>query len=182
MLRSTRSCHSLNLFAIPIRNRHRRKGGMARLAFLNAALLASTSCSLFTKLPTALESADDARKSGKFEEAIILYRQHLQQRVDARWKIQNENPYFWLLTIGDVYLESENPLKAKETYDQARLHNVDRPLLVDRYLTLATWYKKHGDVLKAIAVLKEYRPLDTLLFNGELDTISKELVAQQDGE
>lgn len=160
----------------------RRKIGLIQLTLLLASLLTGTACGLFTKIPTVLESADAARKDGRFEEAISLYKQHMQQRLETSWKIKNENPYFWLLTVGDVYLEAGDPVKARQAYDLARENNVEVPLLVDRYLTLATWYKDHGDSKEAIAILTEYRSLDTLLFNGELDAISKELVAQEDGE
>ena len=151
-------------------------------SLLLSACLSMTSCHVLTKLPTVLESADTARKTGDFRAAVTLYKQHMQERLATRWKIRDENAYFWLLTVGDVYLESGDPEEAREAYDQARIHNVDRNLLVDRYLTLATWYKDLGNVRKAVSILEEYRSLDPLLFNGTLDSISKEFVAQEDAE
>lgn len=182
MLRLLRHYHSLNMQAFTFWKKHRQNIGLFHIPLLSASLLCGTSCGIFTKMPTVLESADQARKDGRFQEAIQLYKQHLQTRLNTSWKIKNENPYFWLLTVGDVYLQAGDPVKAQLAYDQARTQNVDLPLLVDRYLSLATWYKEHGNTKEAIAILTEYRSLDTLLFNGELDTISKELVDKEDSE
>lgn len=139
-------------------------------------------CSFFAPGLTTLEKADQARKNGRYKLAIKHYQQHLEQRLATKWKIKNENPYFWLLTIGDVHLEAGDPIKARQIYDEALNKKVDTLLLVDRYLTLATWYRDHDNYEQALEILKHYRDLDLLLFNGTLDKFSKEILAKEDYE
>jgi tetratricopeptide (TPR) repeat protein len=139
-----------------------------------------SACFLFTKQRTTLEQADYFKERGDYKQAIMLYSEHLRDRLVNPLRPKNENPYFYLLLIGDVYLEDSNPIMAQQKYELAWQHNVSRELIADRFLTLATWYEKQGAYNKAIKILEQYRELDTLLYNAFLDKINKKITALEE--
>jgi tetratricopeptide (TPR) repeat protein len=119
---------------------------------------------------------------GKSESAIREYYLHINQRLHEQQTQQimsSENPYFYLILIGDIYLEINEPLKAKEIYLEAQKNNVAKEFIADRLRILARYYRKRKEYHNAMEILEQYRELDDLLFDSDRDEIAKELVANE---
>lgn len=126
-----------------------------------------------------LQRAEELARQNKMDEAIDEYRLHMRERLALNDRPQWENPYLYLLLIGDLYLAKADLSKAQESYSLAELNKVDAHLISDRFRALASWHEKRGDLEAAIAVLTTHRQRDPLLFDAMLDRISKELVKRE---
>jgi tetratricopeptide (TPR) repeat protein len=126
--------------------------------------------------------ADELRKNGNHEEAIEVLRRHISQREADESRPAWENPYFYELEIGDIYLEEDKTLDAITTYESAEKHNVEAGLVADRFRELAEKYRTNKQYDEAIALLKAHRALDPLLFDNAMDLIAKEAVKQEEGK
>lgn len=142
-----------------------------------AACIASSAClRLFQPSPDqCLKLADQSLKEGNYELAIQTYNTHMQERLAVQNRPQSENPYFYEVLIGDAYLNWGKPDLALESYEKAGDKAVDRKIVADRIRLLAAWYRKHGELKQAIAVLDKYRMLDPLIMDSVLDDTAKEL-------
>ena len=87
-----------------------------------------------------------------------------------------ENPYLYLLDIGDIYLEQGQVEQALKEYELAEKNKVKQGYVNDRYRNVASWYEKKGELRKALEVLKKYRKKDVILFDLMLDRIAKKIV------
>ncbi len=90
-----------------------------------------------------------------------------------------ENPYFYMLSIGDLQLRMGQPDQALTSFKTAEEHHVDASLISDRYRSIAIWYEEHGQFEKALSVLTGYRDRDSLLFDAMLDRIARRMTAQE---
>lgn len=131
--------------------------------------------------PEKVREADELTRAQRYDEAIALYRAHMEERLSVPDRPQWENPYFYLLLIGDVQLGRGQVDAALATYQEAEREHVDAPLISDRYRAVGRWYEEHGELQQALDVLSEYRDRDPLLFDVMLDRIAKELTAREDG-
>lgn len=129
---------------------------------------------------TYLEKADHFVSEGKLDEAIATYKKHIEYRLSVKDRASWENPYFYYLLVGDLYLRLEKPLEALDAYTLAHTKGVEVPLVADRYRSLARWYKNHDQLKAAIELLQKYRELDDLMFDAMLDKYSKELTRQEE--
>lgn len=147
-----------------------------------AALLLLPSCSTFSFYSSVSDAlvAEQYRADGKYIEAVAAYRRHLAQRLMS--KSDDENPYFYLLLIGDCYLELGKIPQARQSYDEALTHNIANNLVAERYRRIAKWFEANNELEKAIAELSRYRELDRLLFDLEIDRLHKKFVAKEIAE
>jgi tetratricopeptide (TPR) repeat protein len=129
----------------------------------------------FSSGPTELLDAEQLTSEGKHDEAIAMYREHISNRLEVADRPEWENPYFYLLNVGDIELKRGDVDKALAAYEEAERQRVDLPLVADRYRAVAVWYEEHGQLQKALEVLTKYREKDPLIFDSMLDRVAREL-------
>lgn len=129
-----------------------------------------------------LRKAEELSRQRKFDEAILEYQRHISYRLSLAQRPEWENPYFYLLIIGDLLLENGKPDEAIRSYLDADEKKVHSGLVSDRLRGVASWYTEHGNYSAAIDVLRTHRDKDPLLFDAMLDRISKELTAKEEAE
>jgi tetratricopeptide (TPR) repeat protein len=137
------------------------------------ALLLISGC--FSTGPRELLDAEALSDEGKHEEAIAAYREHIANRLEVADRPEWENPYFYLLNVGDIELSRGNVDRALAAYEEAEREKVDLPLVADRYRAVASWYEEHGQLEQALEILTEYRDKDPLIFDSMLDRVAREL-------
>ena len=125
------------------------------------------------------EKADQLAANGSWEEAIELYRTHMEERLKSKSRPDEENPYFYHLLIGDLYLDQDKDAKALENYKIAEEKEVASVLVVDRYRRMARWYSSRKEHERAITFLRSVRELDPLIFDADIDLIHKAMVADE---
>lgn len=142
-----------------------------------------TACARFARMfgpDKQLELAEQFLRQSRYDDAISAYRKHIDERLALEDRPEWENPWFYLLMIGDVELRAGQPEKAILSYTEAETRGVDTSLVLDRYRSTAAWYEKEGRLAEAANLLATQRDRDPLIFNGMLDRISREIVAQED--
>jgi KDO2-lipid IV(A) lauroyltransferase len=145
--------------------------------FLSCSLIfSSLSGCLFSSQEPILAKAEQLRSEQNFEQAISLYQEHIEKRLRFHDREDWENPYFYELIIGDIYLEQGKLSEAHKAYISAKSHNVDHELFLDRIRQLASKYEERKDFQVALELLKPYANEDPILINSQLDRISKALV------
>ncbi len=147
-----------------------------------AAALAMSSChgGIFSPRRSVVEEAEDLARERHFDEAIELYRKHIDNRLAVSDRPDWENPFLYLLTIGDLYLRQGKLTEAIALYEEADKKGVGRALVADRYRGIALYYEEHHQLENAVQVLQKYRESDPLLFDGMADRLSKQIVAEED--
>ncbi|NDC36613.1 MAG: hypothetical protein EBZ48_01020 [Proteobacteria bacterium] len=142
---------------------------------------AATGCALFQNPGSRhLMKAEEFSRQEQYDKAIEEYRQHMQYRLALEKRPEWENPYFYLILIGDLQLIQDKPADARLSLQEAESRGVDVNLISDRYRSLAHWYEKKGDLNMAFTILKERREQDPILFDAMLDRIAKKIVAAAD--
>ncbi len=152
--------------------------------FLAAASLAA--CSLGSD---ELRRAEELTKEGRYDEAITAYKEHMESRLEVTDRPEWENPYFYLILIGDVqlsrgelpaaltiYEEAESKLASCQDPEAKKFHET---LLSDRYRAVASWYAEHEQHEKALEILRRYRHRDTLIFDAHLDRVARALTERE---
>lgn len=130
--------------------------------------------------PSHAQRAAQLRQQGKYEESIEQYRLHMEQRKNDPNRPQDENPSFYELLIGDVFLDAGNPKEAEESYLRASSQNVHGDLVNFKFRHLGQWYESQGNLGKAIEILKKYRDRDPLMFDYDIDRLHKAMLKQED--
>ena len=128
-----------------------------------------------------LKSAEEYSRQGNYDEAIAAYRRHMEDRLSVTNRPSWENPYFYLILIGDIQLGQGKPEQALESFKEADARGVDQYLVADRIRETASWYEKQNRLDDAIKLLSTCREKDPLMFDSMLDRLSKELVRREDG-
>ena len=149
-----------------------------RLALVLLACLISCG-PYYPKKLKHLMRAEHLTSEGDFKEAIREYEKHIDLRSNQEhpdW----ENPYFYLLIIGDLKLKLKKPKEALKNYLKADSQKVSSILVNDRIRLVASWYESNSKIKEAIKLLEKYRKRDTLMFDLMLDRFSKKLVKTQD--
>ena len=141
------------------------------------ALALTSGC--FSSGPTELVDAEQLTSDGKHDEAIAMYREHIANRLEVTDRPEWENPYFYLLNVGDIELNRGAVDKALATYEEAEREKVELPLVADRYRAVASWYEEHGQLEKALEILTKYRDKDPLIFDSMLDRVARELTKSE---
>ncbi|MCC6220127.1 MAG: tetratricopeptide repeat protein [Deltaproteobacteria bacterium] len=125
------------------------------------------------------ELAEKLRQEGKADEAIAHYRKHIDERLADKHRKDSENPYFYYILIGDIYLETNRPTEALAFYKQAEESQVQREFVIDRLRQVASYFENESSKEKAIELLRANRDLDPLLFDADIDRIHKEIVKSE---
>jgi hypothetical protein len=156
-----------------------RKSAVTWTCVLLSVTTCLSGCGLLSKSPNAANQAEEFTQLGQYEEAIQLYREHIESRLSVSNRAEWENPHFYLLRIGDLYLRMEQPQAAIDAYRDAEAHKVEDSLISDRYRALAHWYIEHNQLQAAFDLLKTYRGKDSLLFDAMLDRVGRAMTAQE---
>lgn len=137
------------------------------------------SCSFYS--PTAAWVAEDLRKQRKYQEAIVEYQKHIDNKLKQKDN-QNSalNPYFYYLLIGDCYLELQKFDAAKKSYLTALEYEIEKELVGAKLRALAEKLEESGQLENAINLLMENRELDTLLFDIDIDKFHKKMLEGED--
>ena len=136
--------------------------------------------SIFSPAKSLMEEAEELARNAQYQEAIALYQKHMQKRLSVIDRPDWENPYLYLLTIGDLELRQDKIDSAISTYEEAEKKGVSRELVSDRYRGVAEHFEQKHQLETAVEILKRFRDRDPLLYDGMLDRISKQIVAEED--
>jgi tetratricopeptide (TPR) repeat protein len=123
-------------------------------------------------------NAEELREQGLYEESNQAYLRHIESRLLIADRPEWENPYIYLLDIGDNYLLKGDVEEALRHYEKADAEGVDASYTTDRIRGVASWYEDRGELRQAIDLLKRYRERDELLIDMILDRLSRELAEQ----
>lgn len=147
-----------------------------------ALILGITSCSLFsTRNEMSLaRKAEQAQKAGNCDKAIELYSKHIEDRITQEIKAEKENPWFYLVKIGDCQLEQHKENEALNTYLEAKSKKVYPDLIADRIMKVVDLRVKQKRYDHAINLLKDHREIDELKFDSRIDEIHKEIVINEE--
>lgn len=156
-----------------------------RAVAILAATLAISGCSLvriFTWDPPGehRRRAEQLRAEGKAEEAIQEYLLHIDERLADEGRPEEENPHFYYIFIGDIYLDAGDVSKALGAYSSAQQLGVYEEFIIDRFRQVARFYEDRGELQKAIEFLSAHRALDIDLFDADIDRLHKKIVAQEE--
>lgn len=144
-------------------------------------LLLLSGC-LFSPGETELQRAEELSRQKKYPEAIASYRKHMEERLALSSRPEWENPFFYLILIGDIQLGIGQPEEALTSYLEAEESKVDIYLVADRLRSVARWYEEKGEYDKAMKLLLTHRDRDPLLFEAMLDRVSKAKTLKEDGK
>lgn len=143
--------------------------------------LSAVACrSLFSRPRDYAERAEELVREEKYDEAIEAYRKHMNARLNVKDRPDWENPYLYLLTIGDAQLAQGKVDDALASYALAEKNQVGNGLVSDRFRNVAIYYEEHDRLQDAINVLQTYRDRDPLIFDGMLDRLSRKLVREEE--
>ena len=147
-----------------------------------ALILGTTSCSLFsTRNELSLaRRAEQAQEAGNCEKAINLYNKHIEDRITQENKAEKENPWFYLIKIGDCQFEQNKETEALNTYLEAKSKKVYPDLIADRIMKVVDMRVKQKRYDDAINLLKDHREIDELKFDSRIDEIHKEIVVNEE--
>ena len=149
---------------------------------LGLLLISLGSCAFFGfgRGPSHARVAAQLRADKKYDEAIVEYRKHIDARLNDSRREPEENPYFYLILIGDIYLEEGKTDDALASYVEAKDKEVEVALVVDRIRRIARAMKDAGKYRDAVALLKKYRELDEFVFDLDIDENLKAIVKSED--
>lgn len=142
--------------------------------------LVLSACAVWSPGNEHLKEAERLSREKKYDQAVAEYRRHIESRLKVKNRAEWENPYFYLILIGDVYLSAERVGEALESYEEAEKQGISTLLCADRYRSVARWYEERGDLDRALEVLKKYRDRDPLIFDSILDRVSREITSKED--
>jgi tetratricopeptide (TPR) repeat protein len=147
---------------------------------LITSLILSTSSCFLRASPSALQRAEELSRQKKYPEAIAAYREHMEERLALKDRPEWENPYFYLILIGDIELGTDRPEDALKSYLEADSLKVDAYLVADRVRSVAKWYEEKSQWDRAIEILLQHRERDSLLFDSMLDRVNKAKTLSED--
>lgn len=158
---------------------------MKKISVVLILLSLVTACSLFREANMNLASAPDLRaaelalRQKDHSAAIEAYKRHIKARLSAKERPDWENPYFYMILIGDIKLKEGDIEGALAAYEEAEEHDVDPGFISDRYRYVASWQEQEGNLADAIDTLTKYRDRDPLLFDLMADRIARKLVNEE---
>ena len=123
--------------------------------------------------------AEELTASADYLGAIKEYEQHMQERRRNPKRPAEENPSFYNLLIGDLYLRLDDFDKAKDAYERAQKDQVTPDLVNERFLRLGRYLREQSKFEQAIILLQQHRALDPLLFDFEIDQTHKDMVRSE---
>ena len=129
-----------------------------------------------------LQKAEELSREGDLPGAIEEYNQHIQDRLAQEHRPDWENPYFYELLIGDLYLRSDDFDLALKSYERAESQGIDKSLVADRYRLVAARYEQLEEYEAALTILTKYRDRDPLLFDLVSDRVARAIVQKEESE
>jgi len=153
-----------------------------RIIIIHLLLLSLSGCSYFginNNLSLA-RKAEAAQKEGDCDKAIEYYQLHIESRIEEDKKADKENPWFYLVKIGDCQLQQGKEEDALNTYLEAKSKKVYPDLIADRLMKIVDVRIKNKRYEQAVALLKNHREIDELKFDSRIDEIHKEVVANEE--
>jgi tetratricopeptide (TPR) repeat protein len=157
-----------------------RTASILAVILFSSSFLCSCQRNLFSPAKSITDQAEELARNSQYKEAIELYQHHIQKRLAVKDRPDWENPYLYLLTIGDLELRQDNPTAALTQYEEAEKMAVNKELISDRYRSVAEYYENKNQLEAAVELLQKYRERDPLLFDGMLDRLSKRIVKEED--
>jgi tetratricopeptide (TPR) repeat protein len=151
----------------------------ARRATMLIALMSCSACSSWLASSPELYRAEELSQQERHQDAIAAYREHIEDRLTESKRPEWENPYFYLLRIGDLQLRLDDPTEALKSYEQAEEQKVEASLISDRYRAVAHWYIERDRLQEAFDLLQKYRDRDSLLFDAMLDRVGRALTEKE---
>jgi tetratricopeptide (TPR) repeat protein len=148
---------------------------MIQSIFYIIVFLFLTSCTVFERTPSSAVLAKEAVDKKYFLDAIELYHQHIKERLRDDNRESWENPYFYLLLIGDIYVEIGDFKSALDSYEEAKNNQVDKQLYLDRIRFIAEKLEEKGEIQSAFDLLNNHLSEDPLIINELLDKLSRKL-------
>jgi hypothetical protein len=127
-----------------------------------------------------LQQAEELSRQARYSEAIDAYRKHMNYRLSLTKRPEWENPYFYLILIGDIQLGQLDTSAALQSFEEAERRGVDRYLLADRYRSVATNLESQGKLDEALAVLGKYRERDVIMFDHMADRIARAIIEREE--
>lgn len=159
---------------------------MIRSIVLSVLFLVLAGCAastLDTTMPAIsyLDRAKYQRQKGNIDEAIKLYRLYIDERLKKVDRLQEEDPNYYLIVIGDLLFDTKRVEESYATYQEAEGRGVNKSFIIDRYVRTARWYGSIGNYAVAECILTKHSFLDPLVFEGELDQSFRKRTAAEDG-
>lgn len=154
-------------------------------ALLISSLLSFEACFFFSgslgfaPSKSHAQLAEERSSEGKYREAISEFLLHMEHRLASTTRPKDENPYFYFLLIGDLYLKLEEPTQAENSYMEAAAHDVLPELVRERFRGLGKWLEQREEYRFAIKVLERHRALDPIMFDFDIDRIHKKIVQKE---
>jgi tetratricopeptide (TPR) repeat protein len=150
---------------------------MAKIGFKSElvvylSLAALVGC-LFSERLSHARLAEQLRAEKKYSAAIQEYERHISVRLSAPGRDPGENPYFYKLLIGDVYLESGDFGSAETSYLEALNNGVDKEFVASKMRGISGKLSEQGKAEDAMSLLRKHRDLDPLMSDLEIDRIFK---------
>lgn len=131
-------------------------------------------------LATHGEAARKLREKGEFKAAIEEYQKHIQSRLKDPNRLPDENPYFYEIIIGNIYLDLRDPAAALTSYLTAKEHQVEDDLVLDGIIRVARFHEAQKEYEQAIDLLEKYREMDELIIDGDIDRIHRKYIESLD--
>ena len=141
------------------------------------SLFCCFSCSSNKNISLADKAAQEFN-DGDLEQARKNYFRHMKKRLLDESRPNDENPFFYLVLIGDIYLKEEKLERAFYFYRVGHGKKVKTPLIAYRIRKVALAYHKNKQSEIALDILREYRELDEFAFDAEKDKIHREYINQ----
>jgi tetratricopeptide (TPR) repeat protein len=151
-----------------------------RISIILPFLVLILCCSCQYRKESFRSRAEKLTAEKQYAQAIEAYQRHIEHRLSLADRPEWDNPYIYLLDIGDLYLEQGQVNRAIETYELAEEKEVRSEFVNDRYRHIAAWYEKQQQREKALEILNQYRSRDPLLFDLMMDRIAKDIVAYEE--
>lgn len=157
---------------------------MKRLFKLNFCLLLTVTFSgcitLFSfsyhGYPSRYDYAKHLIEEKKYDEAIVEYQLHIDERLNSPSRPTDENPFFYYILIGDVFLKKNDIQSALGAFKTAHENKVHDKLVLDRFRQVAEIYVLEKKFDNAIELLTTYREIDTLLVDSDIDKIHRTMI------
>jgi tetratricopeptide (TPR) repeat protein len=127
-----------------------------------------------------LKKAEEFSRAEDYEKAIMHYKNHIADRLSAKDRPEWENPYFYYLIIGDLYLLQGKVSSSLAAYNMAEDNGVDVTLVADRYRYVASWHENKDEWEQAFYLLQQYEDRDPLLFNLIMDRLGRKITKLED--
>lgn len=154
-----------------------------RLVFQSALLLPTvlfSSCFFFEFSPSHAHRAEEFAQEKNYAQAIKQYEFHIQARLHNPNRPEEENPYFYYLLIGDLFLKLNDFSNAKASYVKAKNAQVSSELVNERLRGLSRYLEGQGNYEGAIQLLQEFRNLDPMFFDLEIDQVHKQMIQSEE--